>query len=179
MPASDLPLQAEFSPWLRSYLFWKGVIGFVVSIGGILLLPFWILGLGQAYSRQYVDYLECELTERHLRFQKGILFQIEHTIPLDNIQDLSFKEGPLLRYFELSILKIETASQSGQGGSDMALYGIQGGDEFRSRVLAQRDRLTERSSGRSAPEDSVATGRSDRVEELLIEIRDAIRELDA
>lgn len=112
--------------------------------------------------------------------QKGrILFQIEHTIPLDNIQDLSFKEGPLLRYFELSILKIETAGQSGQGGSDMALYGIQNGDEFRSRVLAQRDRLTERPSDRSAPEDSVATGRSDRVEELLIEIRDAIRELDA
>ena len=179
MPESDLPLQAEFSPWLRSYLFWKGVIGLVVSIGGILLLPFWILGLGQAYSRRYVDHLECELTERHLRFQKGILFQIEHTIPLDNIQDLSFKEGPLLRYFELSILKIETAGQSGQGGSDMALYGIQGGDEFRGRVLAQRDRLTERSSDRSAPRGSAATGRSDRVEELLIEIRDAIRELGA
>ncbi|WP_103030270.1 hypothetical protein [Salinibacter altiplanensis] len=61
----------------------------------------------------------------------------------------------------------------------MALYGIQGGDEFCSRVLAQRDRLTERSSDRSAPRGSAETGRFDRVEELLIEVRDAIRELDA
>jgi len=44
-----------------------------------------------------------------LEFKKGIFFRVEKTIPLENIQDLTFNEDPLLRYLDLRVLKIETA----------------------------------------------------------------------
>lgn len=174
---ADLPIRATFNPRLRTYLFWYGLFLLIVSVIGLLAVPFWLLGLGQHYARRYLDHVECELTERYLRFKKGILYQVETTIPLDNIQDLTFKEGPLLRYFELSILQIETAGQSGQGGKDMTLIGIRNAADFRNRVIAQRERIT---GGEEAPpRDGTpsSTLQSDRVEALLVEIRDAIEAL--
>ena len=170
-----LPIQAEFNSRLTTYLFWYGVILLIGTIVGIVLLPFWLLGLGTWYTRRYLDHIECELTERYLRFKKGILYQVETTIPLDNIQDLTFKEGPLLRYFDLSVLQIETAGNSGQGGKDMTLIGIRDAAAFRNRVIAQRERIT--GGDDSAPSASGSDGalQGDRIEQLLIEIRDALR----
>ena len=105
------------------------------------------------YLKRYFNSLFCELTTRALKFKKGVLFQVERTIPLDKIQDLTFREGPLLRYFELSILKIETAGQSNQTGTDMSLIGIVDAREFREKVIDQRDRITDLGS-------STTTGKS-------------------
>lgn len=176
---SDLPVQAEFHPRLHTYLFWYGAFALIASIIGIVLLPIWVLGYGQWYARRYVELMECELTERHLRFRKGILFQTEHTIPLDNIQDLAFKEGPLLRYFDLSILKIETAGHSAQSGTDMTIYGITDGADFRNKALAQRDYLTDRRGTERPTRDDEEPPSAERIEQLLVEIRDAIRNLEA
>ncbi|MDQ3048991.1 MAG: PH domain-containing protein, partial [Bacteroidota bacterium] len=84
------------------------------------------------------DKLECELTFRTLRFRKGILFQVEKTIPLENIQDLTFIEGPLLKHFNLCILKVETAGQGDFHGNQMKLIGIKDATIFREQVLEQR-----------------------------------------
>lgn len=173
----ELPFEAEFSSYLLTYILVGGAIALVSSIIGILFLPFWFLGVGQAYARRYVEHMECELSPRHLRLKKGILFPVEHTIPLDNIQDLAFKEGPLLRYFELSTLKIETAGQSGQGGSDMSITGIRNASAFRNAVLTQRDYLTERPQSSGPAESSDGALRGERIEQLLTEIRDALREM--
>lgn len=172
---ADFPIRASFNAKLHTYLFWYGFFVLLASIAGILLIPFWVLGIGSWYSRRYIGSLECELTERYLRFQKGVLYQVEKTIPLDNIQDLTFKEGPLLRRFGLSILEIETAGQSGQGQNDMTLIGIENAAAFRDRVIAQRERITGRDD--EAPRLKSGDGplESPRVEQLLVEIRDALR----
>lgn len=174
---ADLPIYAEFNPRLHTYLFWYGFFLLIASIAGILLLPFWILGFGQYYARRYLNHVECELTDRYLRFRKGILYQVEKTIPLDNIQDLTFKEGPLLRYFELSTLQIETAGQSGQGTTDMTLIGIRDAAAFRNRVIAQRERITGRDDASPRDDAPQAALQTERIEHLLTEIRDAIRAL--
>ena len=67
------------------------------------------------------------------------MFKVEKTIPLENIQDLTFIENPLLKAFDLRILKIETAGQSNPQGSDMKLIGILNSKEFRDKVLRQRE----------------------------------------
>ena len=178
--AGTLPIRARFNAKLSTYLFWYGLLMLLASVVGILLIPFWVLGLGQWYARRYISSLECELTERYLRFQKGVLYQVEKTIPLDNIQDLTFKEGPLLRYFELSVLEIETASQAAQGQNDMKLIGIDDAAAFRDRVITQRERITgrdEEAPRRPSGDDGALE--SARVEQLLVEIRDALRAMAA
>ena len=178
--AGTLPIRARFNAKLPTYFFWYGLLVLLATVVGILLIPFWVLGVGQWYARRYIGTLECELAERYLRFQKGVLYQVEKTIPLDNIQDLTFKEGPLLRYFGLSVLEIETASQGTQGPTEMKLIGIENAAAFRDRVITQRERITGRDEeAPRLPSGDDGTLGSARVEQLLVEIRDALRAMAA
>lgn len=116
--------------------------------------------------------MSSELTTRALRFEKGVLFHVERTIPLDKIQDLTFKEGPLLKYFGLSILKVETAGGSGQGQADLTLIGIRDASDFRSQVLEQRDKVTDNKYSSSTDETDESTLA------VLKEIRDSLQSID-
>ncbi len=145
--ADTVSIRASFNELIRPYLVLY--IGFVLAITvvGIPLAVLWFLGIGQWWARHYFKMLECELTDTHLRFRKGILVQIEKTIPLDNIQDVTFIEGPILRKFQLSKLKFETAGQSEGQAHNMELIGIVDAHDFRSQILKRRQTLKERSIG--------------------------------
>ncbi|WP_428667618.1 PH domain-containing protein [Runella sp.] len=141
METTDQSLfKAKFNELVKPYMMlYVGSI-FLATVIGIVFLPFWFLGVGQWWSRHYYDKLECELTERAIRFKKGILVQVEKTIPLENIQDVTFVEGPLLKYFHLCILKFETAGQSAGQAHDMQLIGIINAHELRNLILSQREK---------------------------------------
>jgi putative membrane protein len=119
----------------------------VVSIIGIPLVLLWFCGVGQWWARHYYNLLQCQLSDRALRFRKGILVQVEKTIPLENIQDVTFVEGPVLRRFNLSTIKFETAGHSGGQAHDMQLTGIIDAQDFRNRILAARDALRAQRAG--------------------------------
>lgn len=132
-------IKAEFNPIVKTYilLYIFGIM--FVTVIGIPLAIIWLCGVGQWYSRHFYEKLYCVLTEKHLRFRMGILFTVDKTIPLENIQDLTFYEGPVLRHFNLAMLKVETAGQGEHSGNQMKLVGIIGAHDFRSRVLHQRE----------------------------------------
>ena len=134
-------LRASFNPLIRPYLLLSVGLTLAVTIIGIPLAIAWFCGVGQWWSRHYFDKLECELGPVALRFRKGILVQVEKTIPLENIQDVTFIEGPLLRHFDLSILKFETAGQSAGQANDMRLVGVVDAHAFRASILARREAL--------------------------------------
>jgi len=145
VPASatpdEVPVRAVFNTLIRPYL--VCCVGFVllITVVGIPLAIIWFCGVGQWWARHYYDKLDCELDSRTLRFRKGILFQVEKTIPLENIQDVTFIEGPILRQFNLSLLRFETAGQSTNANGEMQLIGIIGAHQFRTQILATRDAL--------------------------------------
>lgn len=134
--------KANFEPVLKTYIYMTGVLFLIISMVGIVLLPVWLIA-GKVYINRYFENLECALTTRALHFKKGVWFHIERTVPLDKIQDLTFKEGPVLRYFGLSQLMIETAGNSAQANADMKLIGIVNSRSFREKVLDQRDEITD------------------------------------
>ncbi|MBL0124834.1 MAG: PH domain-containing protein [Betaproteobacteria bacterium] len=136
---------AKFNPLIRPYL--VITIGFTLAmtIVGIPIAIVWFLGAGQWWARHYFAKLECHLGEKTLRFRKGIFVQVEKTIPLENIQDVTFIEGPILRHFHLSTLKFETAGHSVGQAHDMHLTGIIDAHEFRNRILESRDTLRQQS----------------------------------
>jgi len=134
-------LAARFNPLIRPYLVVTIGCTMLVTIIGIPLALIWFCGVGQWWAGHYFHKLECHLNEKNLRFRKGILFQVEKTIPLENIQDVTFIEGPILRRFHLSTIKFETAGHSvGQAGN-MHLTGIIDAHEFRDRIFSARDAL--------------------------------------
>jgi len=132
---------AKFNPLYRPYLVVTIGLAMVCSIIGIPLAIVWFCGAGQWWARHYFDRLECQITDRALRFKKGIIFQVEKTVPLENIQDVTFIEGPLLKKFHLATLKFETAGHSVGQAHDMQLTGIIDAHEFRNRILEARDAL--------------------------------------
>lgn len=75
---------------------------------------------------------------------------MEKTIPLENIQDVTFIEGPLLKHFNLCILKLETAGHSDPHSSQMNLIGIIEAPEFRSAILARRREIMEARNGQDS-----------------------------
>lgn len=169
---SEILLKGEFNPRIKKYLLVYTLLFFTVTIVGIVLIPI-VLIVAPILIRKYFNRLSAELTTRALRFEKGVIFHVERTIPLDKIQDLTFKEGPLLKYFGLSVLKVETAGGSGQGQADLALIGIIDAANFRNRVLDQRDRVTENKYGDSG--DGTAT---ESTLTVLKEIRDSLRVIE-
>lgn len=163
------PYVASFNPLVRRYMLiyvaWMLLITVVLSP----LILVWVLGPGQWWAAEYFRKLRCELDDKVLSFRKGILFQVEKTIPLENIQDVTFIEGPLLRQFNLSLLRIETAGMSQGQAHTMQLVGIVDAHALRAEILRRRERLR----AQPAP---VAAG-EDRQIKVLEEIRDRLEEI--
>ncbi len=135
------PLHATFNPLIRPYLVAMVAWYLLLSIFGAPLILVWVLGPGQWWARHYFDRLGCTLDDRTLQFRKGILFRVEKTIPLENIQDVTFIEGPILRLYHLSILRVETAGQSPGQAHSMQLVGIVDAHALRDEIRARRERL--------------------------------------
>jgi membrane protein YdbS with pleckstrin-like domain len=169
-------LEAKFDPRLKTYTHVLTLFVLTVTIVGIVLIPFWLI-FGIRYVNRYFDALYCELTTRALHFKKGVWFQTERTVPLDKIQDLTFKEGPVLRYFGLSMLKIETAGQSMEGVADMSLTGIIDARKFREIVLDQRDEITDKHSP-SSPSVTTKEGDEDELMVLLRDIHKTLKNIE-
>ncbi len=152
-------LRAEFNPLIRPYL--VVTIGFTMAITliGLPLAVLWFCGVGQWWARHYFAKLECSLSAKTLRYRKGILVQIEKTIPLENIQDVTFIEGPLLRYFHLSTLKFETAGHTAGQANNMQLTGIINAHEYRNHILAAREALKQHAQP-ALPTTAASTGPS-------------------
>ena len=166
--------QAEFNERIQKYIFWVVMFYMFISVAGIPLIILWIAGLGQYISRRYYENLKCRLTDTHLEFKKGVMFRVEKTIPLENIQDLTFLDNPFLRWFDLRILKIETAGSSNPQGSDMKLIGIIDTPAFREMVLDQRSIIRKTSFSETV---SHSGGGGNEQIELLKEIRDLLKEI--
>jgi putative membrane protein len=141
MAIDSTVVQARFNPLIKPFLVMKIGMTMVFTVVGIPVALIWFLGVGNWWARHYFDKLECHLGDRSLRYRKGILVTTEKTIPLENIQDVTFVEGPILRRFNLSTLKFETAGHSVGQASDMHLTGIIDAQAFRASIMAKREAL--------------------------------------
>jgi putative membrane protein len=173
MAAPKLIEKAAFNPNIKNYIMTTGVLVLLLTFVGIPLIIVWLFGFGQYMSKRYYESLECNLTEKHLEFKKGIMWRIEKTIPLENIQDLAFIETPLLKYFNMRLLKIETAGSSNPQGADMRLMGIENAKEFKEKVLRQREILVDSKNNSNIVPGS-QMNKEDEMISLLKEVRDSL-----
>lgn len=141
MAADDNTIDARFNPLIKPFLVMKIGLAMMCTVVGLPLAVLWFLGIGRWWARHYFDRLECQLGTRSLRYRKGILVTTEKTIPLENIQDVTFVEGPILRHFHLSTLKFETAGHSAGQASDMHLRGMIDAQAFRAHIMQAREAL--------------------------------------
>ncbi len=169
-------LQATFNPKVRTYWLLSGALILTATIVGIPLLIFWF-PIGYVLTGRYLARLRCVLTEKNLHVARGVLVRQEKTVPLDKITDLAMSHGPIMRHFGLRGLSVETAGQSGPG-SLIKLVGIEGTEEFRAAVLAQRERVAGSGGASSATSPAAAGEAAAESGKLLAEIRDALLRIE-
>jgi len=171
---------AEFNDSVTTYWLVNGCLICIFTGIGILFLPIWYF-LGKWLTRKYLASHKCTLTDKSLKVSKGILTKIEKTVPLDRITDLGIVQGPLMRYFEIEALSVETAGNS-SGMSLVQLQGIKDGRAFRDLVLAQRDKVALATGGpvgaSSASADTSSVASDGQAIQLLTEIRDTMRSIE-
>ncbi len=167
---------ARFNPLYRPYLVVTIGLTMALTCIGLPLAIIWFCGVGAWWAGHYFHKLKCELDGKTLRFRKGILFQVEKTIPLENIQDVTFIEGPILKKYNLATLKFETAGHSAGHAHDMRLTGIIDAHEFRNRIIGARERLLARlraGAANAAPkEDDVLNRIAARLDEIATMMRE-------
>ena len=118
--------------------------------------------------------MSARLTARALEIRKGVFFRTEATIPLNRITDARLHDGPLMRLNNLRSVKVETAGQSGDGGSEGDLIGVIDAPGFRDAVLAQRQKdLDAETSAPAAP--SALDGDALKI---LTQIRDILERME-
>jgi putative membrane protein len=168
--------EAEFNPKVRTYWLLSGALVLLATVVGIPLLPFWFL-FGYPLTDRYLKHMRCVLTTGTLEVSKGMFVRVEKTVPLDKITDIGLVHGPIMRYYDLRALSVETAGQS-SAGALVKLIGVVDTEAFRQAVLDQRDKVAAAlAGGEAAPAAPPATGGGDQVE-LLTEIRDAIHRIE-
>ncbi len=134
--------KATFSKKVITYIFFVVLFYLLIFIITIPLIIVWVLGFGQWLSKVYFKTLTCTLTNKNLQFSKGLLLHIEKTIPLENIQDLSFIGGPILRAFDLTLIKVETAGGGGPRSNNiMSIIGIEDAVAFKEEILKAREAI--------------------------------------
>ena len=139
----NVVLEAEFDTASIIKYRWASLIPVACLI---VTIPI-VLIVGVVYMvvlQRIVQAWSATLTSQSLIVRKGVFVKVEKTIPLEKITDLGSTQGPIMRLFDLKQLSVETAGQSGpqSGGSLVSLLGIKNTDEFRQRVLAQRDLIS-------------------------------------
>lgn len=174
MDNNEIIKEATFNPKVKTYIFLIILFYMIISVFGIVLIPFWVFGLGQWLSNKFFLTLKCQLTEKQLKFSKGLILHIEKTIPLENIQDLSFIGGPVLRYFGLTLIRVETAGGGGhQGTNMMSIPGINDAEEFKILILNQREKvIKEKSQGYST-----TPANTDSSDKILLDIKNELSEI--
>lgn len=169
----EVLLTAEFDGKIGSHGRVLVTLILIMTVAGIVLIPFWLL-FSLWYYPQWMMRLSARLTTQAVEIRKGVFFRKEATIPLNRITDVRLHDGPLMRYYGLRGVAIETAGQAGTSASSEGnLIGMIDADKFRDAVLLQRQKVL---GGEDVGEArAAATSGSD---EILAEIRDILARIE-
>lgn len=164
--------EASFDPGIAGHGRWIGSLILVVTVVGIPLIPFWLL-FSLWYWPEYLRRLSARLTTQAVEIRKGVFFRKESTIPLNRITDVRLHDGPLMRWYGLRGLRVETAGQAGQNaGSEGDLVGVINAPEMRDAILRQRQQVL---GGEQTPAPAPAPTSDP---QLLAEIRDILARIE-
>jgi len=116
-----------------------GFSGFITSIFlGCVIFAVFLGGCFAFLQRlcpQQANNLRYRLEGDTLRVDGGVFFLFRKSIPLERITDVALVQGPILRFFNIWALSIQTA---GSPHPEAALYGVREPEKVRELILARR-----------------------------------------
>jgi hypothetical protein len=171
-PETHFPLSTPFKP-APSLVTWFIVdfILFAVFILACTVLPFLLSSPADAlisavllfcivvvfvlffyWVKLYYQSMWYELHEDEMRWKRGVWFRTTGIVPYNRITNLDLKQGPVMRWLNISTLSIQTAGYSGQAVPEIRIEAIEHAEELRELV-----RTLVRQSGSGVHNDGTGT----------------------
>ncbi|MDD3621460.1 MAG: PH domain-containing protein [Methanofollis sp.] len=157
-----LPVSLAEEEWL-TLLFGGGVLALLIFVA------VWI----PLYYRSIVYHL----TDTEMTWKRGVWFRSTGIVPYNRITNVDIVQGPVMRIFGISNLRIQTAGYSAQAQAEIRILGIENPEPLRELIMAQvRGRPpVAAATGGDEKETAPAHGETGQ-EAVVVELR-AIKEL--
>lgn len=155
-----------FCTWYIPLLvFGEPSIAALFGIPLILIVIVW-----GAWIPLYYATVVYRLTNDEITWRRGVWFRRTGIVPYSRITNVDIVQGPVMRRFGISSLKIQTAGYSAQAQSELSLEGIEEPEELREVIMGfvRGTKAAGDATGAEAPPATDAA--------ILAELR-AIREL--
>ncbi|MFA6225776.1 MAG: PH domain-containing protein [Methanoregula sp.] len=138
-----------------------------------------VFGLFAYWVKLYYQSMSYELHEDEMRWKRGVWFRTTGIIPYNRITNLDIRQGPVMRWLNISSLSIQTAGYSGQSVPEIRIEAIEHAEELREliRTLVRQSGSSVHNdgTGTSAPVQS-ATGSTGSMSTNLL-MRDALKKI--
>lgn len=106
---------------------------------GILMAILMMLGVYLSwFANQFVKALTYYVEDGILYVEEGVFTYQRKAIPLERVTDIRLVQGLLMRWFDIWVLQVQTASV-GQMGAEGTLWAIDAPKDVRNRLLAARN----------------------------------------
>jgi|TARA_Y100000310_G_C20553834_1_gene749502 uncharacterized membrane protein YdbT with pleckstrin-like domain len=105
-------------------------VGFVLAI---IFYIFFVVIIAEIYARMSYNRYLYEINNNAVKIERGIIWKKYTSIPYERVQNVDIRRGIIARMFGFSTVEIETAGQSGYGGS----YGFRFGRRRNRRYQSE------------------------------------------
>lgn len=154
--SEEITIGKEFkpAPRFRAYYFLSLIIVVVFLVAFAILpaifagapLPV-ILGIALVISAiavfvgvwipMYYQSILYHLTPTEMTWRRGVWFRQTGIVPYNRITNVDIIQGPVMRYFGISDLRVQTAGYSAQQQAEIKLVGIEEPEPLRELIMAQ------------------------------------------
>ena len=120
-----------FLPWLVPVFFLSPVtVNILISIpvlSAVLFTAFWI--------PLYYASIAYRLAPTEISWKRGVWFQQTGIVPYNRITNVDILQGPVMRFFSFSALRIQTAGYSAQARAEIHLSGITDPEMLQEKIM--------------------------------------------
>ncbi|MFA6672760.1 MAG: PH domain-containing protein, partial [Methanoculleus sp.] len=75
------------------------------------------------------------LTVTEITWQRGVWFRQTGIVPYNRITNVDITQGPLMRFFTFSAVKVQTAGYSAQAQAEILLNGIEDPKDLQEKIM--------------------------------------------
>lgn len=153
MPLIPLRIGEAFKPVLRfrSYLYASLVLAVVLfvlpwfipvvvfspaAVALAIALPTLAITAFVAYwIPLYYESIIYRLTVTEITWQRGVWFRQTGIVPYNRITNVDITQGPLMRFFSFSAVRVQTAGYSVQAQAEIFLNGIEDPKDLQEKIM--------------------------------------------
>jgi hypothetical protein len=125
--------------------------GLLLAGSAVLLLI--VVALYLFWIGKYYQTIFFELKDDEVTWKRGVWFRMTGIVPYDRITNIDIYQGPLMRFFGFSSIKLQTAGYSAQARSEIILEGIREAEDLRETIRS----LIRKSRTVAGPSDATGT----------------------